>query len=77
MRQTRLRWFCHIQKRPIDVTLRKSNSLEIVGTSSGRGRLKKTQIKAVRNDLKAVNLIDKIALNQTEQKRKIHVAEPG
>lgn len=37
-------------------------------------RPKKTWIEIVRNDLKTLNLTDKITLEQTEQKRKIHIA---
>lgn len=37
-------------------------------------RPKKTWIEIVRNDIKTLNLTDKITLEQTEQKRKIHIA---
>lgn len=41
-----------------------------------RGRHKKTWIETIRNDLKALNFTDKIALDRTEWKYKIHAADP-
>lgn len=50
--------------------------LDVIGTSRGMGRLEKTWIKSVRNDYKTLNLTDKITLDWTEWKRKIHVGGP-
>lgn len=49
-------WFRHVQMRPIDA-VRKSDSLDVTGTSRGRRRLKKTYIEMVRNDPKALTFI--------------------
>lgn len=74
MREIRLRWFGHVQIRLIDTTVRKINCLEITGASRDRGeRPKKTRIKTVRNDMKAINLTDKIALVGPN---KIYVTNP-
>lgn len=40
--------------------------LEVICTSRKRGRLKETWLEAVRNDLKALNLTNKFALNQNK-----------
>lgn len=48
----------HVQRRSADATVRKNDSLEVMGTPMGRGGPKKTWIQIVRNDLKALNLID-------------------
>lgn len=43
----------------------------VVDTSKERRRPTKTRIEVVRNDIKVINVISKIALNQTKQKHKI------
>lgn len=74
MIEIRLRWFSHAKRRPIDAILRKCVSLEVLGTLRG-WRPKKTWMKTVRNDLRTLNLTDKIALHLTEWKFSLHVAE--
>lgn len=41
IRKTRIRWFGHVQRRPINATMRKSDSLEVRGTSKERRNLRK------------------------------------
>ena len=42
MRENRLRWFGHIQRRPINDPDRKSGAIHIEGNAKGRGRPKLT-----------------------------------
>lgn len=35
-RVTGLRWFGHVQRRPVDLTVRKNNSLAVIGTTRMR-----------------------------------------
>lgn len=65
MRENRVRWFDHVQRRFIDATVRRIDRLEVTGASRGGGRRKKTWKELVRNDLMALNLIDKIDLYRT------------
>lgn len=67
MRENRLRWF----------DLRRIDYLEIIGTPNGRGRHKKIWLEIFRSDLKALHLTAKIALNRSELKRKINIADPN
>lgn len=39
--------------------------------------LSKSSRETIRNDFKALNLTDKVVLDQTEWKRKIHIADPN
>lgn len=52
MRENCLRWFGHLDRRPIDATIRRTDFLEVTGTSGLRGRPKNTWIETVRNDLR-------------------------
>ena len=42
MRESQLRWFGHIQRRPINAPVRKSDAFHIQGNARGRGSLKLT-----------------------------------
>lgn len=67
-----LGWFDHVYRRSTDA----SYCLQVTTTYSRRGRLKKTWLKTVTNDLKALNLNYKNVLNQTEWRRKTFLADP-
>lgn len=64
----------HVYWKPINVTPRRIDSLEVIGISIGRRRPKRTWIETVRYDLKTPNITDNIASNLTEWKHKIHIA---
>lgn len=66
LRKTHLKWLGHVQKKAIEEQMRKSNSLEVTGTSRMKGRPKKTQIETFKKELKVLNLTDKIALDGTK-----------
>lgn len=36
MKETDPRWICHVQRRPINTTVGKMDSLDIIGTSDGK-----------------------------------------
>ena len=42
MRESRLRWFGHIQRRATNAPIRKSELIQVKGTKKGRGRPKTT-----------------------------------
>lgn len=41
IRETRLRWFCRVQRRPIDATIRKSDCLDVTRIQEGEEDLKR------------------------------------
>lgn len=47
-------------KEALDATMKKSDSLVVIGTSRKRERLKKTWIETIKNDLKVLNLTNNI-----------------
>lgn len=46
-RDTRIRWFSHVQLRPIDTTIRKIDCLKVIGTSRRKERPKKISIEII------------------------------
>ena len=72
MRENRLRWFGHIQRRPINVPVRKSDVIHIEGNDRGRGRPKLTWIEIIKKDLVWCSLTDIMALDRVEWRNRIH-----
>ena len=57
IRETRLRWFGHVQCRPA----RKSLAMKVDGLPRGRGKPKRTWMEVVKIDLKKCNLSENLA----------------
>ena len=70
------RWFGHIQRRPLDALVRKSDLLTIHSNDRGRGRPKLTWIKIIKKDITICNLSVYLALDRAERRKQIHVADP-
>ena len=76
MRENRLRWFCHIQRRPINAPVKKSYAIHIEGNARGRGRPKLTWVEIIKKDLVWCGLTDIMTLDRVEWQQRIHVADP-
>ena len=76
MRENRLRWFGHIQRKPLDASVRKSDLLTIHGNARGRGRPKLTWIEIIKKYITSCNLSVSLALDRSEWRKQIHVADP-
>ena len=76
MRENRLRWFDHIQRRPINALVRKSNDIHIEDNARGLGRPKIIWVKIIKKDLVWCGLSDIMALDRVEWRNRIHVADP-
>ena len=48
IRENQLRWFGHIQSKPINVPIRKSEAIHIEGNVRGRGRPKLTWVEIIK-----------------------------
>lgn len=66
----------YVQRKHIDA-MKKIDCVEVTQTLRVRRTLKKTGIATVRHDFNALNLTDKIGLEQTDDKSKITVAHPS
>ena len=67
--KNRLRWFGHIQRKPLDAPVSKSDLLTIHGNARGRGRPKLTWTKIIKKDITICNLNVDLALNKSEWKK--------
>ena len=77
IRETRLRWFGHVERRPVMAPLRKSFAIQVEGPSRGRGRPKTTWMEVINSDLKKFHLSKDLTQNRTEWRNRIHVADPN
>jgi len=75
LRENRLRWFGHIQRRRVDAPVRKSDMITISGKRRGRGRPKLSWIDVIK-DMHVMNVTEHIALDWAEWRPRIHVADP-
>ncbi len=76
MRESRLRWFGHVQRRPMTAPVRRSETMQVEGARRTRGRPKLTWVEVVRRDMAACNLTADMALNRAEWQNRIRVADP-
>ena len=51
MRETRLRWFGHVRRRPVDAPVRRVDEMEQVVRKRSRGRSKKTLGETLKFDM--------------------------
>ncbi len=76
MRESRLRWFGHICRRPIGAPVRKCENLDVTPIKRGRGRPKKCWKETIKNDLSLLGLSLDLTRNRSEWRQRIHVADP-
>ncbi|KAL0906290.1 hypothetical protein M5K25_024773 [Dendrobium thyrsiflorum] len=76
IRESRLRWFGHIKRRPSDDPVRKVEVLDLPYVKRGRGRPKKTWLENIRNDLSLLDLSENLTFNRAQWRKRIHVADP-
>jgi len=65
MIENRLRWFGHIQRRPVDVVVRRVDHMEVCQIKGGRGRSRKTIRETIRKDLEVNELDPKMVYDRT------------
>ena len=66
MRENRLQWFGHIQRRPINAPVRRSGAIHIDGNAKGRGRPNLTWVEIIKKDLVWCGLTDIMILDRVE-----------
>jgi len=74
--ENRLRWFGHIERRPVDVVVRRIDQMEDSQIKRGRGRPRKTIRETIKNDLEANKLDPNLVYDITLWCNLIHVADP-
>ncbi|KAL5164575.1 Craniofacial development protein 2 [Glycine soja] len=76
MVENRLRWFGHVERRPVDSVVRRVDQMERRQTIRGRGRPKKTIREVIKKDLEINDLDRSMVLDRTLWRKLIHVADP-
>ncbi|TQD78141.1 hypothetical protein C1H46_036310 [Malus baccata] len=76
MRENRLRWFGHVQRRPTDAPVRRCYYGTGVQGRRSRGRPRKTLEETLRKDLEYLNLTENMTQDRTQWRSKIHIADP-
>jgi hypothetical protein len=72
----RLRWFGHVERRPVDVGVRRVDQMEKSQVKRGRGRPKKTIRETIRKNLEVNELDPNMVFDRTLWRHLIHVADP-
>ncbi|KAM1798712.1 hypothetical protein ACFX12_032753 [Malus domestica] len=76
MRENRLRWFGHVQRRPTDAPIRRCDYGTEVQGRRGRGRPRKTLEETLRKDLEYLDLTKDMTQYRAQWRSKIHIADP-
>jgi len=75
--ENRLRWFRHVERRPIDAVVRRVDQMEESHVKRrGRGRPRKTIRETIRKDLEVNELDTNLVYDRTLWRNLIHVADP-
>ncbi|KAK4353468.1 hypothetical protein RND71_028986 [Anisodus tanguticus] len=73
MREARLRWFGHVQRRDMDAPVRRCERLAMDGFRRGRGRPKKYWGEVIRRDMAQVQLTEDMTLDRRLWRTQIRV----
>ena len=76
LREKRLRWFGHVQRRPTEAVVRRCDTGVAEGTCRGRGRPRLKWESSINRDMTLLDLTKQMTLDRTEWRRRIHVADP-
>ena len=74
MHENRLRWFGHVQRKTIDSPIRRIESIIVEGKRS-LGRLKKTWVEHIKNDLSKMRLSADLARDRNSWRHQINVLD--
>ncbi|CAN6677616.1 unnamed protein product [Malus baccata var. baccata] len=75
MRENRLRWFGHVQRRPTDAPVRRCDYGTEVQGRRGRGRPRKTLEETLRKDLEYLDLTEDMTQNRAQWRSRIHIVD--
>jgi len=76
MVENRLRWFGHVERRPIDSVVRRVDQMEDSQITRGKGRPRKTIRETIKKDLEINELERNMVYNRTLWSNLIHVTDP-
>ena len=71
-----LRWFGHVERRPLDFVVRRVDHMEDCHITRGRGKPRKTIRETVKKDFEINKLDRNMVYDKTLWDNLIHVANP-
>jgi len=74
--ENRLRWFGHVERRPVDAVVRRVDQIEESHVKRGNGRPRKTIRETIRKDLEVNELNLNLVYDRTLWRNLIHVPDP-
>jgi len=74
-RKTKLRWFGHIRRRPMDAPVRRGETIMYLDYMRGRGRPRKSRREVIRHDLKILGLVEDMAQDRKLWRARIWVTD--
>ena len=75
MTEARLGWFEHIRRKPMDVPVRRGETIVCFGQRSHRGRPRKSWREVIRHDLKSLGLVEGMAHDRKLWRGRIQVTD--
>jgi hypothetical protein len=76
MVESRLRWFGHVRRRPLEAPVRRVDQMADSPRVRGRGRPRKTIGETIKRNLELNSLHEGMVSNRVQWRRMIHVANP-
>ena len=76
MVENRLRWFGHVERRPLEAPVRRVDGMTFSPLKRGRGRPQRTLKELIRQDLRLNNISERLVFDRAIWRRVIHVADP-
>ena len=77
MREARLKWFGHVERREEGRGVKRAMQMEVDGSRRRRGRPKKRWIDGVTKDMEEVKVTREEAVDRGVWKRRIRTADPS
>ncbi|XP_057542495.1 uncharacterized protein LOC130820948 [Amaranthus tricolor] len=74
MRENRLKWFGHVQRKTVGRPVRRMESIIVEGKKS-RGRHKKTWVEQIKSDLSELRLSVDLTRDRNSWRRQIHILD--
>jgi len=76
MVENKLRWFWHVERRPVDSVARRVDQMEDSQIARGRGRPRKTIRETIKKDLEVNELDPNLVYDRTLWRNLIHLTDP-
>ena len=76
LRENRLRWYGHVNRRSSSAPVRRCDSIQLDKSRRTRGRPKMRWLDVIKNDMNILHLSANLAMDRAQWRDRIHVADP-